>query len=151
MVENAPNKIDEKKRYIQDVLSKVKFDYECEKEPTLNEILELIPKCYDRFEHNRIQRGFSSDRIILIELPENKLLSISCNGGGYEVISKEERTFKKYIKLALDFRLLKWILEGPHKAHWDNAAIGSHIKFERIPDIYDGGVGVGYCLNFFYS
>lgn len=145
-----PIDIDEKKSYIQNVLSKVKFSYEYENKPTLKEIIELIPKCYERFEDNRIQIGISSDTIILIELPENKLLLLSCNGNGYKIISSdEEKAFKKYMKMSLDYRLLKWILEGPHKAHWDNATVGSHIRFNRVPNIHDKGIQ--HCINFFHS
>ena len=34
------------------------------------------------------------------------------------------------MKLKLDPRLLKRILMGPKYAHWNNAEIGSHLKFE---------------------
>ena len=37
----------------------------------------------------------------------------------------------------MDSRLLKWLLMGPRFAHWNNAEIGSHIKYYRNPDKYE--------------
>ena len=53
------------------------------------------------------------------------------------------------ILIETDERLLYWLLQGPKKAHWNNAEIGSHIQFRRLPNIYERGLM--YCLNFFYS
>ena len=49
----------------------------------------------------------------------------------------------------LDNRLLYWLLQGPQKAHWNNAEIGAHIQFIRTPDIYERGLI--HCWNYFYS
>ena len=57
--------------------------------------------------------------------------------------------YKKYVKLSLDTRLLKWILLGPVHAHWNVAENGSHITFERKPNVYERGLY--YCLAFFYA
>ena len=40
----------EKIRYIENELTKRKYDYEDDNIPMLNNFLELIPKCYERFE-----------------------------------------------------------------------------------------------------
>ena len=42
--------------------------------------------------------------------------------------------FKKYVRYETDVRLLKRLLMGPRFAHWNNAEIGSHIKFFRKPN-----------------
>ena len=53
----------------------------------------------------------------------------------------------RHLYCDLDLRLLKRILHK--KAHWNNAEIGSHIKYFRSPDIYERGLF--YCLNFFHQ
>ena len=62
---------------------------------------------------------------------------------------KNIHNYKKHVKLSLDTRLLKWILSGPKYAHWNVAENGSHITFERKPNVYERGLY--YCLAFFYA
>ncbi len=38
---------------------------------------------------------------------------------------------------------------GPKFAHWNNAEIGSHLQFEREPNIYERGLC--YSLSFFHE
>jgi len=142
--------LNEKYGYIEKILSKRKFDYESGSEPTTKELMQLIPCSYERFEQHRKKLGFQSDTTILLEISDKDLLALSCKGDGYKVIPKEdENNFRKYLKLSLDRRLLRWILQGPQKAHWNNADIGSHIRWKRVPNIYE--MGIYYCLNFFHS
>lgn len=140
----------DKQEYIENVLSKMKFDYEKENEPGLDELKNLIPKCYERFEFNRNRIGFSSDTTILLQLSNNDLLEVSCKGDGYKFRSiQEKNNFERYVMFSLDNRLLKRILEGPNKSHWNNAETGSHIFYERVPEIFERGLY--YCWNFFHS
>ena len=44
---------------------------------------------------------------------------------------------KKYAMYETDIRLLKRLLMGPKYAHWNNAEIGSHLKFFRKPNIFE--------------
>ena len=44
-----------------------------------------------------------------------------------------------------DLKLLKKILMGPRYAHWNNAEIGSHIKFFRKPDFFDRKIYNAIC------
>ena len=128
----------EKQNYIKNILSKRKYDFEDDKEPEINQILDLIPSCFDRFEKRRIELGFSSEAVIIIGVTKEKFLLISANGNGYKIIKKNELSqFKKYVKILLDNRLLMRILRGPKNAHWNNAEIGSHLTFERNPNYYE--------------
>ena len=139
-----------KQQYIENFLTKRKLDYEYEKEPEIEEIKSLIGKSYERFEGKRKELRFSSDTVVLIKLSNEELLVISCNGNGWEIINhKIVHKYKKYVKLSLDTRLLKWILSGPKYAHWNVAENGSHITFERKPNVYERGLY--YCLAFFYA
>tara|TARA_B100000446_G_scaffold158083_1_gene155824 strand:- start:1414 stop:2757 length:1344 start_codon:yes stop_codon:yes gene_type:complete len=139
----------EKQNYIDNVLSKRKYDFEDDKEPEINQILDLIPSCYSRYEKRRNELGFSSEMVIIIGLTKEKFLSISANGNGYQFIKKNELDqFKKYVRISLDNKLLMRILSGPKNAHWNNAEIGSHLTFERKPDNYERGLY--YCLSYFH-
>jgi UDP-MurNAc hydroxylase len=139
------NEID-RENYIQNTLSKLKLDYENDSFPTLNSLLELIPKSYLKFEKIRKLINFSSDTIILIKLNKEKLLLITLDGSGFKIISsKESINFKKFIYLSLDLRLFYNILQNPKKFNWNNAEIGCHISWKRIPNVYDKSLM--YCLN----
>ena len=143
-----PINLEEKKEYVSSVLSKSKYDYENDFEPTLKEIKKLIPKSFERFEQKRKQLNFSSDTKIIITLPENHFLTMSSDGNGYE-ISLDRPLQKKFLEIDTDPKLLKRLLQGPKFAHWNNAEIGSHLMFKRMPNIYERGLF--YCLNFFHS
>ena len=140
----------QKQQYIQNVLAKRKLDYESEQEPEIDEIKSLIGKCYERFERKRKELRFSSEATVLIKLSSEEFLAISCNGNGWKIIKQKNiDDYKNYVKLSLDTRLLKWILSGPRYAHWNVAENGSHITFERTPNVYERGLY--YCLAFFYA
>ena len=49
--------------------------------------------------------------------------------------------------MSLDIRLLKWLLYGPDKAHWSDADLGSHLRYERVGSVYKRGLF--YCWNHF--
>jgi UDP-MurNAc hydroxylase len=140
----------EKQNYIDNTLSKRKYDFEYDDKPEIKEILALIPSCFDRYEKRRIELGFSSEMVIIIEITKEKFLLISANGNGYKIIKKNElNQFTKYVKISLDNRLLMRILSGPKNAHWNNAEIGSHLTFERNPNHYERGLY--YCLSYFHT
>ena len=136
----------EKKIYIENVLSQKLFDYECEDKPYIDELIPLLESAYKRLEFRRNEISFSSDTVVLIKLDEEKFYMITFNGRGAILISKEDLyMFEKFVIYNLDTRLLKWILMGPKYAHWNNAEIGSHIVFERNPNIFERGLYHAMC------
>jgi len=142
--------IQERNNYISNILSKLKLDYESDPSPKINSIFELIPKAYERFEKHRKMINYSTDTIIFIKLDAENLLLINCNGDGYKIIKNDEfQNFQKYLYLSLDPKLLFRILQGPKFAHWNNAEIGCHISWKRVPNVYDRSLM--YCLNFFHQ
>jgi len=147
--EYIPINFENKQDYVQSILSKIKYDYESDDIPKIDEILELIPLAYQRFENVREKLGFSSNTKILIDISQEKMLVISTNGKGYEIVEKDNHNYEKYVLIKTDYRLLKRLLSGPKFAHWNNAEIGSHLMFERNPNIYERGLF--YCLNFFHK
>tara|TARA_Y100000741_G_C18261871_1_gene560778 strand:+ start:2908 stop:4257 length:1350 start_codon:yes stop_codon:yes gene_type:complete len=148
--EYKKNNQKEKNDYIKNVLSKIKYSFELEPIPKDSSIEELLPMCYDRFNDLRKHISYETDTKIILKLNDNKSAIISCNGEGYEIQNNEQtKKIKKFIAMDLDNRLLYWLLQGPQKAHWNNAEIGSHIQFIRTPDIYERGLI--HCWNYFYS
>ena len=141
-----PVNLKEKNEYIQNVLSKVKFDYESEESPDNEKIIQMLPKAYENFEKQRNQSGFRSETKILIELSEDEIISLSCDGSGYEILNEQEsKKIQKVFRMKMDKRLFYWLLEGPVKANWDVAETGSHIKYQRIPNVYERALH--YCLT----
>jgi UDP-MurNAc hydroxylase len=144
-----PVNIKEKSNYIENVLSKIKYNFE-EIEVDIEEILKLLPKCYERFEFKRKSMGFATKTIVLIFIENEKFLLIPFDGSGWKLISKNQiKDYSKYVKMTLDKKLLYQLLKGPKFAHRNNAEIGSHIFYERKPDIYERGLY--YCINFFHE
>ena len=80
------------------------------------------------------------DKYIIISNLDKKLNFID---------KKEFKNTDNYVIYKLDIRLLKKILQGPRFAHWNNAEIGSHIKFFRKPNIYDRKLY--FSMNFFHA
>ena len=118
-----------KNSYIENVLSIKKLDYEYENQPTIEEIISKIPQAYRHFETKRKQLQFSSDTKIIIKISNSQNILISCEGEGFKLISDKDLVgITNFVKMELDLRLLKWILDGPRFAVWNNAEIGSHIK-----------------------
>lgn len=142
--------ISEKEKYIKNILSKVQYDYEINSFPSFNEIEKLCKKSYIKFESARKNINFSSNTNLLLQLPNEKYLLLHFNGQEYEIINKIELSkISNYVKINLDSRLLKLLLMGPKYANWNNCEIGSHLFFDRNPDIYENGIY--YCLNFFHT
>ena len=141
---------EEKKNYLEHVLSKRKMDYEYDPEPSIEEIKKLIAKAFIRFEKMRKKINFSTDTRIILDFSSQDLVDISCNGGGINFIKKDElKKYKQYVKMSLDKRLLKRLLEGPTKEHWNIAEGGGHIFFDRVPNLYE--LSLFYCFYNFYA
>jgi UDP-MurNAc hydroxylase len=146
--EYVPIDYDEKIRYVEEVLSKFKYEYEDDSEPKLQQFLELIPDAYKRYNSKREEIRFESDTNVYIYLPENKMCKISCKGDGFEIIDQENFNDERYVTYNVDFKLLYRILRGPRYAHWNNAEIGSHIMFSRRPEVYERGLY--FSMNYFH-
>jgi len=142
----------QKKKYMEEILANKKFPYEKDVMPTESEIYDLIPKAYENFEKIRKKIGWTSDTSIILKTNVNNqdlIIVISCNGNGYCKISKDAIVkYNHYMMISLDIRLLMWLLSGPHKAHWSNADLGSHLRYDRVGSVYKRGLF--YCWNHFY-
>lgn len=139
----------EKKQYFEKILKFKKYDYENDEEPTLEDIVNLLPKAYSKFNEKRQQLNFVTDKNIYVKIPDDKMVKIKSSNDGYEIIDKSSFDDDKYVIYQLDFKLLHRILQGPKYAHWDNATVGSHIRFYRKPDVYEKKIH--WCMNYFHS
>ena len=143
-----PLDIEEKKNYIKNVLSKRKFDYDSDSTPTKEELLELVALAYARMNQKRSEINFSTDTNVLINLKDNSFVKISMDGTGFEILNNINN-LHPYVIYELDLKLLTRILKGPKYAHWNNAEIGSHIKFNRNPNKFERGLY--HAMNFFHA
>ncbi|MFC2187574.1 MBL fold metallo-hydrolase [Fulvivirgaceae bacterium LMO-SS25] len=150
-----PTNLVEKENYIQKTLSKHLLDYEkIDGQDYINrhreEIFSLIGNAYNRFENKRKEIGFNSETKTLIFLDTDLWCKISNNGEGFSFVNDDEKNrIEKFVSYKLDIRLLHKILKGPRFAHWNNAEIGSHIEYERKPNIFERGLH--YSMNFFHG
>ena len=146
----VPINKDEKKNYVNDILSRKNMPYENESMPLIAEILELVPKAYENFNKIREKICWVSDTTVILKTTndDDLIIAISCNGKGFKKISSDDiKKYEQCMIISLDIRLLKWLLYGPDKAHWSDADLGSHLRYERIGSIYKRGLF--YCWNHF--
>lgn len=141
--------IDDRSKYLKKISNNL-FDYQKEIFPSKLDLKKLILKGYNNFELKRKNLKVSLKSKIAICFFENCFL-FDFIGGKPIFIKKVELSSLKedLIIYSLDERLLYKILLGPKYAHWNNAEIGSHILFERIPEKYNREIY--YCMNYFHS
>jgi UDP-MurNAc hydroxylase len=145
-----PVDIEERRQYIIHTLASREFDYESEPIPEFEDLQELVPDAYDRFENRRRTIGYETDTDVFVSLVGSKYLKISVEGDGYEYVTDPPfETLSGYVRMEVDPRLLTWILRGPSNAHWADAKIGSHIGIGKSPDIYERGLY--NCMSDFYA
>jgi len=136
---------DEYRLYITEKLNKKLLSYEKDKLPTFDEIYELSKKAYQNFLDKNLINNVNLKTDIFIKVNEKSLmLGINKN---LSVINSEEidKKSKKYVSYETDIRLLKKLLMGPRFAHWNNAEIGSHLKFFRKPNLFERDIYSSMC------
>ena len=126
----------EKLIYIEEVLSKRKLDYEYDEEPEIEELLKLIPVAYERMSKKREEIGFVSNTCVFVKLKENLFVKLKFDGSEFELVDSNNGIMP-FVEYQLSLKLFYRILKGPRYAHWNNAEIGSHIKFRRVPNIHE--------------
>lgn len=143
---------EERQKYIEDFLSKIKFDYEMKKmvQDPIGEIHHLLEDCYIRMEKHRKRLDFFTDTSVYIKIDSDNYICVTMNGQGCYIVDKKHLLkCKKHIIMEMDIRLLVDILKGPKYAHWDNADTGSHISYIKNPNIHEKGIYHTIC--YFHS
>ena len=122
--------------YIITNLINKKLDYEnCEK-PEIDEIYDYAVNAHKKFIEKKLLNNIEYDLDIILKV-DKKGINLSKNNKIDLININNINLDSKYILFDMDSRLLKWLLMGPRFAHWNNAEIGSHIKYYRNPDKYE--------------
>ena len=113
--------------------------------PFFDEIYDLSRKAYQKFLDKNLINNVNLKSDIFIKV-NKKSLMLSTDKRLSVVNSDEiDKKSKKYVCYDTDIRLLKRLLMGPAFAHWNNAEIGSHLKFFRKPNIFERDVYNSMC------
>lgn len=135
-----------RQRYVEDKLAHRKFLYEQIPVPDDKTLLVMAKEAFRRLESKRKELGFYSTTAVYLNLGAESMVRIPLHGGN---ISQQAKIYDtRYVRMTVDPRLLGWILAGPRLAHWNNAEIGSHITFERSPDVFERGIH--HLMSFFH-
>ena len=108
---------------------------------------DLLESAYERFSTKAKEIGFSSKTSIIIQSSAVRYIF------GTDVrprkISNEEVITAPFVRITVDHNLLHRLLMGPRFAHWNNAEIGSHLRYQRNPDTFERGLY--HCLCFLHQ
>lgn len=115
-------------------ISKYKYDYENEKPPNKNKLLNDILLAKKLFLKRIKKFNISLKTNVYISIYEKNIKII--NG----------KDPNKFLFCIMDNRLLRRILDK--KSHWNNAEIGTHIRFIRVPNKMEPDVHTS--LSFFH-
>ncbi len=136
--------------YIKSNLSSKKYSYQSQNY-ILNdsEIFSLAKNAYSRMYDKMLINNFNTKTLLLIEY-RDKYISLNLEKKEFKILNKDNIELKKpYLIINLDPYLLFNLLKGPKYAHWNNAEIGSHLFFDRKPNIYERGLHTS--LSYFHS
>ena len=131
---------DEYQSYIDLELNNKLFTYEKDEIPSFDEIYELSKKAHQKFLDKMLINNVRLKSDIFVKV-NGKSLMLGKDKNLLVVKSDEiNQKSKKYVRYETDIRLLKKLLIGPRYAHWNNAEIGSHVKFFRKPNIFERNI-----------
>lgn len=136
----------ESQKYSKFILSKKKLDYESDPILPKIELLELINCAFKNYIAKKKKLNFIIKTNIIVKTSKIKFVIYNHDSqSSLEILNKRSKNIKKFVCFKLNHRLLQRLLKGPRFAHWNNAEIGSHIQFERKPDIYERNVYESMC------
>jgi UDP-MurNAc hydroxylase len=113
------------------------------------ELNELMQHAFTRFNHKAEEIGFISKTKLIIQSEKIAFeLGVNSNSTAHQIDADTEIS-EPFVKISVDHNLLHRLLRGPRFAHWNNAEIGSHLRFVRKPDIFERGLY--HCLCFLHK
>jgi UDP-MurNAc hydroxylase len=115
------------KQYIQQV-SGDKYPHELDNMPNSAQIIADLETASDRMRQRMARAGISSDRTVTIDV-DSKPIQIHPTFSTNTDLNATPR-----LACSLDPRLLRRILD--RVSHWNNAEIGCHVEFNRVPNEY---------------
>ena len=114
-------------QYIQQVASD-KYPHELDNAPNSAQIIADLETASDRMRQRMARAGISSDRTVTIDV-DGKPIQIHPTFSTDTDLNATPR-----LACSLDPRLLRRILD--RVSHWNNAEIGCHVEFNRVPNEY---------------
>lgn len=137
----------ERQKYIDNVLTGKKYDYEAD--PFVD--IDLTTKLQDAYvkmcEHQQHYGVENSDWTIYIDAGQEYVYRVPLATGQKVTTVMRNEFVTPFLRIGLDLRLLTRILD--RKAHWNNAEIGSHLSFYREPNIYHRSIHL--FMSYFHS
>ncbi len=128
--------------YIEKELADLKYPHQLDASPDTALLLQDVEAASAAMTERMSRFGIESDFSVRIVL----------DGGAYQIYphfaaaDASDQRAQKVLTCELDARLLRRILD--RKAHWNNAEIGAHISFRRLPNEYQPDLHMG--LQFFH-
>ena len=131
--------------YIENSLSDKLFMYEKDNVPAFDEIYELAKKAHIKFLDKNLINNVNLKSDIFINVGGNSImLGLDKKLSVVKTAEINQKSFR-YVIYHTDIRLLKKLLQGPKFAHWNNAEIGSHLKFFRKPNTFERNLYNSMC------
>jgi len=130
--------------YIFKNLKNKQLEYEENPIVSFDEIYELSKTAFLKFVDRKLINNINLKSDIYIKF-SNDFIKLS-KDNHLEVIKQENfNNNSQYVIYETDPRMLKMLLQGPRYAHWNNAEIGSHLKFYRNPNIFERNIYISMC------
>jgi len=134
----VPPDAKERSRYIREVLSLKHLTYQNGGAKTSRrDMTPLLGEAHARMLRKQDQFGYRSPWRIYIDTGEERLYAVSLNGEPVATVAQGEE-LEPFVRIRLDHVLFEMILS--RKAHWNNAEIGSHLRYFRQPDVFERNV-----------
>jgi UDP-MurNAc hydroxylase len=140
-----PTNIEARSAYVQNELSHRGYVFDSDSEPTDVDIEERLAPAFERMTRYRVNNGISSDQNVYLDVGNEYFAMLPMDGRALSVVRSMDRD-RPFVKISLDRKLLKRLLSGPRFAHWNNAEIGSHLDFYRVPNVYQRAVYNAVCF-----
>ena len=121
------------KKYIESI-KKHKYEYEKDNEPNVSKLKEDVKLASVKMSESYKKFNINIDSNVFIKVNEENI----------QIINGKDINKKLYCEM--DLKLLRRILDK--KAHWNNAEIGAHIQFKRVPNKMDPDVHT--LMSFFH-
>ena len=125
----------EMKRYIEEELASIEYPYEGDERPDADGLLADLEKASAGMKGRMERFGIRSDCAV----------SIDVFGRTFQIYPEfsevSDEPAEKRLECRLDERILARILS--RSSHWNNAEIGGHINFVRVPNVYQPDLHTG--------
>lgn len=131
----------ERQRYIDDVLSKKLYLYQDQyriDDRDRQDLTPVLQEAQRRMWKHQESFGYRSSWTLYIDAGQDFLYRVPFDGKTPVETVQRGSEQEPFVRIGLDYYLLSMILQ--RKAHWNNAEIGSHLRYHRRPDVFERGL-----------